>query len=232
MTKRQRPRPLALAYTRVSTLDQAENGVSLDAQEAMLREHAKVQGWDIEVLREEGKSAKSLKGRPILLGALARLDRSEADILLAVRLDRLSRSLIDFASLYERSDKKGWSIVLPASAIDTSASAGPAGKFSAQIQAAAAELERGLISVRTREALAQRKAEGKRLGRAVLEEFLPTYQRVLDMHAEGLSLNAIARTLNDEGVPTAKGKSWYASTVRTIVTSETARELRPMADAD
>lgn len=225
MVKQQRLRPLALAYARVSTLDQAENGVSLDAQEAMLRDHAKLQGWDIEVLREEGKSAKSLKGRPVLLDALTRLDAGGADILLAVRLDRLSRSLIDFASLYERSDKKGWSIVLPASAIDTSASAGPAGKFSAQIQAAAAELERGLISVRTREALAQRKAEGMRLGRAVSEGFLPTYRRVLDMHADGTSLNAIARTLNDEGIPTAKGKTWHASTVRTIVTSETAKRL-------
>lgn len=219
------PRPLALAYCRVSTADQAENGASLDAQETALREHAARLGWDVEILREEGKSAKSLKGRPVLLDALSRLDRREADILLAVRLDRLSRSLIDFSNLYERSAKKGWSIVLPASAIDTSAAAGPAGKFSAQIQAAAAELERGLISVRTREALAQLKADGVRLGRSVAADFLPTYRRVLDMHADGDSMNAIARKLNDAGVATAKGGKWYPSTVRAIVTSETAKSL-------
>lgn len=225
MSKPLRPRPLALAYCRVSTADQAENGASLDAQETALCEHAARLGWDIEILREEGKSAKSLKGRPVLLDALTRLDRREADILLAVRLDRLSRSLIDFSNLYERSAKKGWSIVLPASAIDTSAAAGPAGKFSAQIQAAAAELERGLISVRTREALAQLKADGVRLGREVAPDFLPTYRRVLEMHAAGESLNSIARTLNAEGVTTAKGRTWHASTVRAIVTSETAKKL-------
>lgn len=225
MIKPVRPRPLALAYCRVSSADQVANGASLDAQETSLRAHAAQLGWEIEILREEGRSGKSLKGRPVLLDALTRLDRREADILLSVRLDRLSRSLIDFSNLYERSTKKGWSIVLPASAIDTSASAGPAGKFSAQIQAAAAELERGLISVRTREALAQRKADGVRLGREVDPKFLPTYRRVLDMRDCGISMNAIARMLNDENVPTAKGGKWYASTVRAIVVSETARTL-------
>jgi DNA invertase Pin-like site-specific DNA recombinase len=220
-----RPRPLALAYCRVSTLDQAENGASLDAQETALRAEAERRSWDIEIIREEGKSAATVAKRAKLVDALGRLDRREADILLAVRLDRLSRSLIDFSNLYERSAKKGWSLVLPASAIDTSAAAGPAGKFSAQIQAAAAELERGLISVRTREALAQLKAEGVRLGREVAPEFLDIYRRVVTMHAEGDSLNAIARKLNDECVPTAKGKTWHASTVRAIVTSETAKSL-------
>nr|WP_275934953.1 recombinase family protein [Microbacterium testaceum] len=55
--------------------------------------------------------------------------------------------------------------------------------------------------------------------------FLPTYRRVLEMHAAGDSLHAIARTLNAEGVTTAKGKTWHASTVRAIVTSETAKSL-------
>ena len=225
MSKPSRPRPLALAYVRVSTIDQAEHGASLDAQEAMLTAEAERRGWDIEIAREEGKSGKSIEGRPVLKAALARLDRGEADILLAVRLDRVSRSLTDFAATYDRAARRGWALVLSASGIDTTATAGPAAKFSAQIQAAASELERGLISVRTREGMAQRKAEGATFGREVAAEFLPTYERVLAMHAEGASLNGIARTLNDEGVTTAKGKTWHASTVRAIVTSETAKRL-------
>ena len=53
--------------------------------------------------------------------ALAPLDAGDADVLLAVRLDRVSRSLTDFAGLYDRSGKHGWAIVLPSSGIDTTA---------------------------------------------------------------------------------------------------------------
>lgn len=225
MTKRSRTRSLALAYVRVSTLDQAEHGASLDAQETALLAEAERRGWDVEIIREEGKSAKSIEGRPALKDALSRLDRGEADVLLAVRLDRVSRSLTDFAATYDRAARRGWALVLPASGIDTTAAAGPGARFSAQIQAAASELERGLISVRTREGMAQRKSEGVTFGREVAADFLPTYRRVLAMHAEGESLNGIARALNAEGIPTAKGGTWYASTVRAMVTSETAKRL-------
>ena len=71
-------KPLALAYIRVSTADQAEEGASLAAQEAALRGEADRRGWDVEIVREEGKSAKSLQGRPALTEALARLDSGEA----------------------------------------------------------------------------------------------------------------------------------------------------------
>lgn len=214
-----RPRPLALAYCRVSTADQAEHGASLDAQEAMLREEAARRGWDVSIVREEGKSAKSIAGRPLLLDALRALDEGEADVLLAVRLDRVSRSLTDFAGLYERSGRKGWALVLPSSGIDTTAAAGPAAKFSAQIQAAAAELERGLISVRTREGLAQRRAEGVTLGRprALSDE---VRARIARDRAAGLSLPKIASALNDEGVPTAHGGArWYPATVARVLGS-------------
>jgi len=219
-----RLRPLALAYTRVSTADQAENGASLDAQEALLRDEAARRGWDVEVVREEGKSAKSITGRPLLTDALARLDAGEADVLLALRLDRVSRSLTDFATTYDRAARRGWSIVLPASGIDTTAAAGPGARFSAQIQAAAAELERGLISVRTKEGMAQRKADGwaptakKPHGRpagrprALATDLL---DRLAADRAAGLSFAKIADALNVEGVPTAHGGAkWYPATVQ------------------
>jgi DNA invertase Pin-like site-specific DNA recombinase len=220
-------RPIrALAYTRVSTLDQAEHGASLDSQEAALREEADRRGWEVEVIREEGKSAKSIKGRPLLVEAVARLDRGQADVLIAVRLDRVSRSLTDFAAMYDRAARRGWAIVLPASGIDTTAAAGPGAKFSAQVQAAAAELERGLISVRTKEGMAQKKLEGARFGREVDAAQLPAYRRALELSAEGASLRSIAATLTSEGFQTArKGSSWHASTVRAMLTSETAKSL-------
>ena len=222
MTKRPDRPLLALAYCRVSTLDQAEHGASLDAQEATLRAEAARRGWDVEVIREEGKSAKNVTGRPLLMEALGRLDKGSADVLLSVRLDRVSRSVVDFAGLMERAQRRSWGLVFTATAIDTT---DPGGRFSAHIHIAAAEFERALISVRTREGMAQRKAEGATFGREVAADFLPTYRRVLAMHADGQTLNAIARVLNAEGVSTARGGTWHASTVRAIVTSVTARQL-------
>jgi DNA invertase Pin-like site-specific DNA recombinase len=213
---------LALAYCRVSTADQAEDGASLDAQESMLREQASRRGWDIEVVREEGKSAKSITGRPLLLEALRKLDSNEADVLLAVRLDRVSRSLTDFAGLYDRSGKKGWAIVLPSSGIDTTAAATPSDRFSAQIQAAAAELERGLISARTKEGMAQRRAEGAKFGRPRL---IPddVLARIVDERAAGKSFPKIAATLNAEGIETAHGGlRWYPSTISKALASRAA----------
>ncbi|MEV4688914.1 recombinase family protein [Microbacterium sp. LWH3-1.2] len=219
---KQTPRPLALAYVRVSSAVQVEEGASLDAQESTLREEAARRGWAIEIVREEGKSAKSIHGRPALTDALRRLDRGEAQYLLSVRLDRVSRSVADFAALIDRARRQHWGIVLLSPNLDLS---DPSGEFVANVLASAAQYERRLISVRTREGMAQRKTEGAVFGREVAADFLPTYRRVLLMSADGVGLNAIARTLNDEGVPTAKGGKWYASTVRAIVMSETAKTL-------
>lgn len=220
---KQTARPLALAYVRVSSLTQVEEGASLDAQEATLRDEAARRGWDIEIVREEGKSAKSVSGRPALIHALRRLDRGEAHFLLSVRLDRVSRSVADFAAIIDRARRNHWGIVLLSPNLDLS---DPSGEFVANVLASAAQYERRLISVRTREGMAQRKSEGAVFGRAVESDFLPTYERVLSMHAAGDSLNAIARTLNAESVPTARGGKWYASTVRAIVSSETAKSLQ------
>ncbi|WP_158508123.1 MULTISPECIES: recombinase family protein [Micrococcus] len=98
---------MALAYVRVSTEDQAEHGAFLNAQRAALAAEADRRGWDVEVVADEGQSGKSLK-RPGPQSALTRLDRGETDVLLAVRLDRVSRSVADFAGLLDRCQRRGW----------------------------------------------------------------------------------------------------------------------------
>lgn len=211
----------ALLYVRVSTEEQADKGASLEAQEQALMVEAVRRGYDFEVVREEGKSAKSIQGRDKLVEALDLLDKHQADVLMAVRMDRLSRDVGDVAALMRRSKRRGWGIILSGERIDTT----PDGEFRTHLDAALAQRERGMIGLRTREGMAQRKAEGVHMGRSVAADFLPTYRRVLAMHADGESLNAIARILNSEDVPTAKGGKWYPSTVRAIVTSETAKSL-------
>lgn len=221
--KEQRIKPLALAYIRVSTTEQAEHGASLDAQRNTLTVEAERRGWDLEVIADEGLSAKSLK-RPGLQAALSRLDAGDADYLLAVRLDRVSRSVADFAGLLDRSNKKGWGLVLTDSNIDTTTTAG---RFTGNVMASAAQYERELIGDRTREGMAQRRAEGVHIGRPrTIDE--STTRLIESLRREGLSMAQIAGKLNSDSVPTAHGGSkWYPSTVKRVLDRNTHNELGP-----
>lgn len=217
-TPRKRPitraRPLALGYVRVSTADQVDNGASLDAQRTALTGEADRRGWDLELVADQGLSGKNLN-RPALLDALARLGRGEADTLISIRLDRISRSVADFAGLLDRAGRKGWGLVLLSPALDL---ADPAGRFTANVLASAAQYERELISARTKEGMAQRKVDGWAGGRPagrprVLEEAVRG--RIIAAHTAGRGWSTIARELNETQVPTARGSGvWHPSTVR------------------
>lgn len=218
---RTRPRPLALAYVRVSTAEQANDGASLDAQRAALLAEARRRGWDVELAADEGYSAKDLN-RPGLRDALERLDRGEADTLIAIRLDRVSRSVADFAGLLSRAKRKRWRLVLLSPNLDTEDAAG---KFTAHVLAAAAEYERDLIGARTREGMAQRRAEGVHVGRP---RSLPegVVARIVHERASGATLRAIAEGLTADRVPTARGgATWATSTVQGVLASGTAMKL-------
>ncbi|WP_344470646.1 recombinase family protein, partial [Nakamurella flavida] len=186
-------------------------GASLDAQRAALTAEAAQRGWDLELVADEGLSAKNLN-RPALTAALDRLDNGQADTLLSLRLDRISRSVADFAGLMVRAQRRGWGLVLLSPALDL---ADPAGRFTANVLASAAEYERELIGARTREGMAQRRAEGVHLGRP---STLPTasVDRIRELRATGLSLAKTAAALTAEGVPTAAGGQWYPSTIKAI----------------
>lgn len=206
-------RPLALGYVRVSTADQAEHGASLEAQRAALTAEAERRGWDLEIIADQGLSAKTLN-RPGLAGALERLDKGQAQFLLAIRLDRVSRSVADFAGLLDRAARRSWGMVLLSPNIDTS---DPAGRFTANVLASAAQYERELIGARTREGMAQRKLEGVQLGRP--RTMAPeAIEQIRAGKARGDSLRAIAATLEAAGIPTAQGGArWHASTIKKVL---------------
>ena len=211
--------PIAIGYVRVSTVEQAEYGASLDAQRTALRTEAKQRGWNLEIAVDRGCSARNLK-RPGLNAALNRLDQGHAQFLVAVRLDRVSRSVADFAGLLDRANLRGWGLVLLSPNIDTS---DPAGRFTANVLASAAQYERELIGIRTREGMAQRRLEGVKLGRPrVLST--ETLQLIADRRMRGYSLRAIAAELESARVPTAHGGAkWHASTVRSALGSLQSR---------
>lgn len=210
--------PTAIAYCRVSTAEQGTSGLGLDAQRTALELEAERRGWGRLGLVVEVASAKTLKGRPLLRETLDRLDRGEATVLVVAKADRIARNTADLLGIAARAERNGWALVLLDLQVDTTT---PAGRFLLTSMAAVAQLERDLVSQRTKDALAAKKAAGHRLGRP---STLPasTLDRCVGLRAQGLSLPAIAAALEADGVRTATGGTrWYASTVRSAL--ETAR---------
>lgn len=208
-----------LGYVRVSTEEQSSSGAGLEAQRRAITAECKRRGWQlIEVVEDAGFSAKDLK-RPGIQAALQVLQAGDAKALVAAKLDRLSRSMIDFTALMATAQKQGWALVALDCAVDTTT---PAGEAMANVLATFAQFERRLISQRTREALAVKRAQGVRLGRP--PSLAPaTVRRIRGARRRGLSFAAIAERLNADGVPTAQGgQRWYPATVRAILLRATA----------
>jgi DNA invertase Pin-like site-specific DNA recombinase len=205
-----------LAYIRVSTEEQSDSRAGLDAQRAAIARECKRRGWEIvETLEDAGYSAKDLR-RPGIRAALEQLERKKADGLVVSKLDRLSRSMIDFTALMSKAQRQGWALVALDAPVDTTT---PAGEAMAHVLAVFAQFERRLIGQRTREALAQKKAQGVRLGRP--RQLPPTVRRRIKRRRKaGKSLSEIAAELNRDHVATAQGGArWYPSTVRAVLVS-------------
>jgi DNA invertase Pin-like site-specific DNA recombinase len=206
---------IAYCYARVSTQMQVDDGVSLDAQEKQLRYAAESQGYEVEMLREEGRSGKNITGRPVLTAALNSLDKGEAEALFVTRLDRLARSTRDFLSIVDRSHKYNWRLALLDLGLDT---ATYQGRFVVTIMSAMAEMERGMISLRQKDVHQDRRNNGKVWGidlgpLPLINESIK--DRIERERSLGLSYNLIAQGLNRDAIPTALGgEKWYASTVR------------------
>jgi site-specific DNA recombinase len=206
---------IAYCYARVSTQMQAEDGMSLGAQEKQLIAAAELAGYEAVILREEGRSGKSISGRPVLRQALEDLDTGKAKALFVTRLDRLARSTRDFLSIVDRSHKYGWRLALLDLGLDTGTYQG---RFVVTIMSAMAEMERGMISMRQKDVHKDRRDNGKVWGvdlgpLPIVKEDVT--DRIVFEREAGLSYQDIANKLNSELVPTASGgTTWYKSTVR------------------
>lgn len=196
-----------IGYVRVST---AKQDVSPEVQISALEAEAKRQGWQLQIRREEAASAKSLKNRPILATVLSDLKAGNADALAVSKLDRLSRSVADFAGILEIASKQRWALICLDLGIDTSTITGAA---MAQVTCTFAEMERKKIAERTREGMARIKQNtGKHMGRPSL---LPqsTLDRIHREREAGKTFASIAEALNNEGIRSATGGIWHGSTV-------------------
>jgi len=212
-------RPVAIVYVRVSTGRQEQEGHSLDEQARRLIAAAEQDGYRPELVAETG-SGKAVKSRPQLVAALARLDAGQAAALFVLDLDRLSRSVVDFSQLLERSQRRGWRVrVLGLGSIDTGT---PEGRMVAHTLAAAAQYEREMTAQRVTRQHEARRQRGERWGVTQgPKPILPAdvRERIVAERAAGRSLRQIAAGLTTDGIPTARGGRWQAETVAAVLRS-------------
>lgn len=199
-------------YLRVSTDQQADSGLGLQAQRGRIEAEAKHRGWEVVWFMDEGFSAKNLD-RPALTEALAALAAHDVDALVVAKLDRLSRSVVDFSNTLGIAKKQKWALILLDLGVDTST---PNGKLVAGLMSQIAEWEREMIGQRTKEALAAAKTRGQRLGRPRLTPDA-VVARVVALSAD-LSPSQVAKALTAEGLPTTRGAAeWGPSSVRRLL---------------
>lgn len=167
-----------VGYIRVSTDEQGRSGLGLEAQGDAIRK-----ARPAAEIRSEVASGKSLDRRPVLDGILRGMRRG--DVLVVAKLDRLSRSLADFAALVERATSGGWAIVALDVGVDTSTAAG---EMMVNVMATFARYERRLISERTRVATLARLRRDD-------DEWADIEDRIRDLTGDGLSQRAIASQL-------------------------------------
>ncbi len=211
-----------LGYLRVSKADRSKSErLGLDSQRAAIVAAAQAKGWEIVGWYEDnGVSGKSTDrpGLQAALGLLARQRTRNVDGLVSAKLDRLSRSVIDFGTLLDLSRKQKWSLAVLDFDLDTSTATG---RMIAGIVVQFAQFEREVIGERTRAALAVAKANGAQLGKP--SPITPEVRsQILDLHRQGMSASAIARQLTADDVPTARGGRWHHSVIGAFLQRHTA----------
>jgi DNA invertase Pin-like site-specific DNA recombinase len=228
----------AVLYIRVSTDEQVDHGISLDAQEAKLRAYCELRSLEVAaVVCDAGVSA----GKPLISReggnqVIELVQRKQVQAVVAFKLDRLFRNCADCLTTTEQWDKKGVAlhlVDLGGQTLDTSSAMG---RFFLTVMAGAAELERGLVIERTTAAMAHKKALRQRVGDipygyeladdgVTLKEYeseQALIEAVREAHCRGLSQRAIVAELARQGFTTRKGTPLRLTQVQRLLKAHSA----------
>jgi len=219
-----------VGYIRVSTEDQAKEGVSLDNQKLKIEAYCQLKDLDLsEIIEDAGISAKNLK-RPGVQKVLKLARKKQVDAIVVYKLDRIFRSTVDALETTKLFDKWGVSFHSIEETLDTQSAMG---RFFFTLTAALAEMERRIIGERTKAALAHKRAKRESIG-----GYAPPYGYDLDdtshlirndfeqrgikliksLHMIGNSLRVICQELRANGYRTKTGKDeWNPKTVSMIL---------------
>lgn len=219
----------AVGYIRVSTAEQADSGLSMAAQRARIEAQAIANGWELIALHEDaGLSAKTLS-RPGLRAALA--DLAPGRVLLALKLDRLTRSVRDLYELTDLIETAGAEWACVQEKFDTTTASG---RLMLNLIVQLSQWEREVIGERTAAALSTKKVRRERLGTTPLgyetltaedgtrrvirdEAEQETIRLARQLRASGLSLRGVGQALAAQGRRTKRGGQWNPRTVALLM---------------
>ena len=219
-------------YIRVSTELQATEGYSLDAQQRQLAAFCVAHDWTVcpdYIYVDAGVSGKSTD-REQFQRMLAAAKAGHIRRIVAMKLDRIARNVREFLATVDQLKAWDCDLVLIKESFDTGT---PQGRFALTMFAAMAELEASTITERVMSGKQEKATKGGYNGSTVPfgytynagvftvnPEQAATVQSVFEMFNQGMSLNAIVRSLNDSGVPTAKGGlQWFVNGVKHILSN-------------
>jgi DNA invertase Pin-like site-specific DNA recombinase len=219
----------AIGYCRVSSEEQAESGLGLEAQREKIKAYCVLKGLElVEVFEDAAVSGGKPLDRRENGSRLLSVARRTKCVVVCAKLDRLFRSVSDAAGIIDEFGKKGIQLVAIAEGFDMTS---PYGVAMAQMASVFAQLERAMIRERTKNALAVKRGRGERISRhapyggdftengEVVENAFERgiIERMKEMRGAGLSYRGIATRLNDEGIATKRGGRWVHMSVKGIL---------------
>jgi site-specific DNA recombinase len=218
----------AFGYARVSTLEQGEDGASLENQRERISAWCVAGGFALERVFVETMSGSRAANRPELQAALSTVCKAKG-VLVVYSLSRLARSVRDTLDIADRLERAGANLASLTERIDTSSALG---KMVFRLLSTLNEFERDQLAERTESAMAHLRRSGRRIsGRvpygydltadrlslAENDQEQAVLGRIAGLRSEGASFARIAGELAARGIPTKEGGSWHPATVRQIL---------------
>ena len=226
-------------YTRVSTVEQAEEGYSIDEQERLLIEYCNKNDYEVyETYSDKGISGKDIKHRPSIKKLLKDAEDKKFDMVLVWKINRISRKLSDVLKMVELFENNNIAFKSYSEPFDTTT---PSGKMQFQMMALIGEFERGTIAQNVKMGMCARARAGKWCGNTVLgydlvqnettnkkrkdtkltinEDEAKIVKEIFTLYSEGYGYKAIVTAINKKGYKTKKGNPFSIGGIKDILTN-------------
>lgn len=224
-------------YCRVSTVEQAEEGYSIDEQRRRNIEYCEKEGHEVfKVYEDRGISGKNISGRPGLKELLKDANSGKFGLVIVWKLNRISRKLIDILNIVDTLEKNKIAFRSLTESFETET---PAGKLQLNIMGAIGEFERGTIAENVKMGMIARAREGKWNGGKVLgydvveipsegrkrkdtklvinEKEAMTVRRIFELYSKGHGYKATVNKVNKEGHKSKRGNYFSTASIKEIL---------------
>lgn len=235
-----------IGYIRVSTDQQVDSGLSLEAQEMKIKAYAIARELPVPfMVMDAGYSAKNLNRQGMQV-ILKEIDKQRVSAVIVSKLDRLTRNVRDLGYLLELFQKHNVALMSVSDSLDTSSATG---RLCLNMMMSVAQWEREIISERTKDGLAAKRKRGEKLGGKVPYGFKVVDGKLVeddreqeniriinDLAQQGISQRDIACHLNERGRTTREGGDWRHQYVARIIkrwpyVNETASSSSPCVES-